>query len=257
MNSNDKRNNKDRLIAAAVTALVALLVALYLIFGSLVYDSTLLRMTPEARVATLQEDELFIEPEILEDQTKGEPDAVADDEPAPLYKGIPEKAEEENTRVVEPGKSKKPAPPEPKPITQKTESPVKHQENTQTDEARQKATSALAGKFKGRNGNKNGSTSSGGAGGSGVGVAGNVHGRNFIGCDAPVVSVKHQVTVVVDVTINAAGRVTTAKARRGGGADAATLRKCEQAALRTARWSSDPDTPSAKGTLTFKIRPKV
>ena len=79
MNSNDKRNNKDRLIAAAVTALVALLGALYLIFGSLVYDSTLLRMPPEARVATLQEDELFIEPEILEDQTKGEPDAVADD----------------------------------------------------------------------------------------------------------------------------------------------------------------------------------
>ena len=243
--------DKDKLTAALVTAVVAALVLLFLIFGGLVYDKALLDMPPRDQLATLQEDELFIEPEILKEDL-GEPDAVEQDEPAPTIQGEPKPDVVENTRRVEPGKNDKPAPPVEKPVTQKTESPVKATEPKATDEEKQEVTSKIAKGFSGRNGAVDGSGSDG-AGGTGVGIAGVASGRTFKGCPKPKVSLRHKVTVTVVVEINAEGRVVSAHAK--GGADASIRKACEQAAM-GARWSEKKDAPSTKGTITFSITPK-
>lgn len=244
---------KERLIALAVTFLITLLLLLVLYFGGIKFDKALLAEASVPEIATLEDEELFIEPEVLTDL--GEPDAVEQSEPAPVYKGEPEPAEKENTKLVVPDKNPKPAPPVEKPVTQKRESPVKATTPSATDEEKQKVTSALANKFGGNNGSKTGDKGSAGSGGSGAGVSGSVSGRTFKGCNKPSVSLRNKVTVVVNVTINAEGRVVSAKAKAGSGADAYIIKACEQAAL-TARWSEKKDAPEAKGTLTFTIIPK-
>lgn len=245
---------KDKYIAAAVTTLVSLLLLLFLYFGGMNFDRTLLAQSSTSEIEALTDDELFIEPEIV--QNLGEPEAATKDEPAPMIKGEPEKAETENTKLVVPGKNPKPAPAEPKKVTQKKESPVKATEPSKTDEEKKKVTSKMAGKFSPHNGSESGKTGSSGAGGSGVGIAGSVAGRTFKGCPKPYVELRNTVVVEVRVTINADGRVTAAKARsKRGNASASILKACEQAA-RGARWNEDPATPSAKGSITFTITPR-
>lgn len=245
----------DKYIAAAVTFIVTLLLLLFLWFGGLHFDRSLLAAssTPEIAPLTMDE-ELFIEPEIMRDL--GEPDAVAHDEAAPVIKGTPEQAESENTKLVVPGKNPKPAPAEPKKISTKKENPVKTTEPSKTDEEKKKVTSKLAGKFSPHNGAESGKSGSSGAGGTGVGVSGSVAGRTFKGCPKPSVELQNKVVVEVRVTINAEGRVTSATARSKRGNPSATiLRACEQAA-RGARWNEDPNTPSARGSITFTITPR-
>lgn len=249
----DKRN--DKYIAAAVTFIVTLLLLLFLYFGGLDFDRSLLAQnsTPEIEALTMEE-ELFIEPEIVKDL--GEPDAETHDSPAPVTKGEPEKAETENTKLVVPGKNPRPAPAQPKKVSQKKESPVKTTEPSKTDEEKKKVTSKIAGKFSPHNGSASGKSGVSGAGGSGVGIAGSVAGRTFKGCPKPSVELQNKVVVEVRVTINAAGRVTSATARsKRGNPSAAILRACEQAA-RGARWNEDPSTPSARGSITFTITPR-
>lgn len=239
------------MVAAAVTFVAALLILLFLFTCGLRFDRQLLAKasTPEIE----EEEELFIEPEILEDL--GEPDAVVEDEPAPAFKGEPEPAPEENTRLVVKGENPKPAPPEPKPVTQKQPSPVKATEPPKVKEEEKKVTSpkATVKGFKPRNGSESGSNGSVGAGGAGMGISGSVSGRTYKGCQKPSVELRHKVRVVVDVTINAQGRVIRAKAR--GGADASIRAACEQAAY-SARWSEKEGAPDQKGTLTFNITPR-
>lgn len=244
---------RDSIIAAAVTFIVALLLLLVLFFCGLRYDRSLLAevSTPEISVEMPEE---FLEPEIVSDL--GEPDAVEEEAPAPVAKGEPEPGPEENTKLVVPGKNPKPAPPVEKPITQKPESPVKATTPPAVDENKQKVTSKMADKFKGPNGSQSGTSGANGAGGTGVGISGSVSGRTFKGCPKPSVELQNKVVVEVRVTVDASGRVTKATARsKSGKASAAILRACEQAA-RGARWSEDPATPSASGTLTFTITPR-
>lgn len=247
--------NKDSIIAAAVTFGVVLLLLLLLFFGSMRFDRNLLAQSSTPEVMMLaDDDEQFIEPEIVEDL--GEQDALTHDEPAPAMKGQPEKSDTENSKLVVPGKNSKPAPPVEKPVTQKKENPVKAQEPPKTDEKKQKVTSKMAGKFPGQNGAENGRTGQSGAGGTGMGISGSVSGRTFKGCPKPSVELQNQVVVEVKVTINAAGHVTAATARsRRGKASQTILRACEQAA-RGARWNEDPGTPAAHGSITFTITPR-
>lgn len=248
----ENRHNphKDSIIAAAVTFAVALLILLFLFTCGLTFDRAQLAQSSTPEIAA-EEDELFIEPEILRDL--GEEDATVQDAPAPAFKGEPEQAPEENTKLVTPGKNTKPAPPVEKPVTQKTESPVKATEPSKSEEEKKKVTSAMANKFTSRNGAAEGTSGTQGAGGNGMGISGSVSGRTFKGCPKPSVTLRHKVRVTVNVTIDASGRVISAKAR--GGADASIRRACEQAAL-GARWSEKKGAPEAKGTITFTITPR-
>lgn len=246
-----KTEKKDMIIAAAVTFTAALLILLFLFFGGMTYDRSLLAEASTAAVMQPEDEELFIEPELLTDL--GEPDATTNDAPAPAIQGEPKPDIKENTRKVEPGKNPKPAPPRENPVSQTKPSPVKSTEPTATDEERQRVTSTVAKGFQGKNGNKEGKNGTSGAGGTGAGISGVASGRTFKGCPKPQVELRHKVTVTVSVTIDASGKVVSAHAR--GGAAANIRRACEQAAM-GARWSEKKDAPSTKGTITFTITPR-
>ena len=247
------RNKKDSYIAAAVTFAVALLLLLWLFFGGMTFDRAQLASLSTAEI-TNPDDELFIEPEIV--SNLGEPDATENVEPAPAFKGEPELSEVENTKQSIPGKSEKPAPPVEKKVTQKTPSEVTATEPSKNDEDKKKVTSAMANKFSSQNGSSTGTNGNTGAGGAGVGINGTASGRTFIGCPAPKVELQNTVVVVVNVTINANGKVTKATARsKSGKASQAILNACQKAAMQ-AKWNEDKDTPTANGTITFKITPK-
>ena len=244
------REKKDSAIAAGVTFIVALLLLLFLFTGSLGFDRALLAASSEPEVAEPEEEELFIDPELLD---LGEENAVTKDAPAPAFQGEPEPAEEDKAEVVEPGENPKPAPPTPKPVTQKKESPVKATEPSATDKERSKATSTVAKGFSGRNGVADGKAAeSVGSGGTGVGVAGNARGRTFTTCPKPDVSLRHKTVVTVSIVVDASGRVTSASA--SGNASAEIRRKCEQAALQ-ARWTEKKGAGETRGTITFTITP--
>lgn len=248
-----KRFNKDSAIAAAVTFIVALALLLFLYFGGMRFDRALLAASSQPEVMD-PEEELFIEPEILNDL--GEENATQNDEPAPSAAGEPEKAEEDNSKQSVLGKNPRPAPQAEKPVVQKKESPVKATEPPANSEEKKKATSKLANKFAPKNGTESGKTGGSGAGGAGIGISGSVTGRTFKGCPKPDVELQNKVVVEVKVVIDSEGRVTSATARsKSGKASATILRACEQSA-RKARWSEDKDTPSARGSLTFTITPR-
>ncbi len=245
---NRRQEKRDRAVAAAVTAGITLALLLALFFGSLSWDRAALAQTsvPE----TQPEEELFIEPELLE---LGEENAVTADAPAPAPKGEPEPAETDRAEIVEPGENPGPAPVKPKVVTQKQKSPVKEQEPPKTDKERQKAQSAVADKFLPKNGSKEGSTGGSGAGGTGVGISGSARGRTFLGCPKPDVALRHKAVVKVNVVIDASGKVVSASA--SGSADASIRRKCEQAA-RGARWTEKKGVSETRGTITFTITPR-
>lgn len=247
-------NKKDSIIAAAITFCVALVIFLWLFFGGLTFDRATLASVSIPEIQTPEEDELFLEPEIV--RNLGEPDATAHDAPAPAFKGEPEQSDIENTKLVVPGKSEDRTPPIEKPVTQTKPSPMPATEPPKTDENKSKVSSKMAGKFTTQNGAESGTSGTQGAGGTGVGISGSVTGRTFKGCPKPNVELQNKVVVTVSVTIDASGRVTKATARsKSGTASQAILKACEKAALQ-ARWSEDKDKPSATGTLTFTITPK-
>lgn len=242
--------DKDRIIAAAVTFILALAILLFLFFGGLTWDRNALAQasTPEL----VEEEPIFIEPELVD---LGEKISSENTTPAPSVKGEPEPAPEDNAEIVEPGPEPKPEPkPVPKLNTTKKESTHKVEEPSQTDKERQKATSSVASKFSSRNGQTEGSDKgTSGAGGTGVGVSGNAHGRSFISCPKPDVALRHKTIVTVNVVIDAEGRVVEANAT--GSAEASIRRKCEEAA-RQARWSAKKGATSTRGSITFTITPR-
>lgn len=244
-------NNKDRLIAAGVTFLAALIILLFLFTGGLHYQRAQLA---EASVPELMEpdddEELFLQPELLAEQ--GEPDATAQDAPAPAEQGEPDNGPE-NTKLVVPGDNPKPAPQIEKKITQTAESPVKATNPPATKEEPSRVSSELANKFSGKNGTPAGKTGSNGSGGDGQGVTGTANGRVFKGCNMPDVALRHKTTVKVSVVIDAEGNVI--KATASGAPDASIRRACEQAA-RSARWSAKKGAAETYGTITFTITPK-
>lgn len=241
------------MIAAATSAVVVLLILLFLFICGFDYDRSLPANNSTAEIQP-PEEELFIEPELV--RNLGEPDAVTHSEPAPAIKGKPEKAEKENVKKVEKGSNPKPAPAADKKVAAAKETPVKVQEPSKTDEEKRRVTSKMANKFAGQNGAESGKSGNAGAGGIGVGISGSVTGRTFKGCPKPSVSLQNKVVVEVRVTIDSSGKVIAATARsKQGKATPAILSACEQAA-RGARWNEDPATPSARGSITFTIVPK-
>lgn len=247
MNSREK---KDSLIAAAVTFAAALIILLFLFFGGMRFDRALLAESSVPEIQDDEEEELFIEPELMD---LGEPDATNHDSPAPMQQGEPEPDVTDRTKLVVPGTNPKPAPPVEDVIKTTKESNVQATTPPITEEERQKVTSSVAKGFSGRNGTPEGKTGSAGAGGDGVGINGNANGRTFLGCPKPDVTLRHKTVVKVTVVIDADGNVT--KASASGGADASIRKKCEQAA-RSARWSAKKGVAETHGSITFTITPR-
>lgn len=243
---------KDSIIALAVTILVTLLMLLALIFTGLNYDERLAQSQPETMK---EEEEIFLEPELLLPQHKsvGEPDASNHDSPAPEVKGEPEPAPVEQTHTAVSGENPEPAPQKPTMVTQETNSEVVATPPSKSKEEEKVATS-MAGKFKGNPGLTEGKfDSTSGSEGTGTGVTGKMSGRQFMGCPAPDVTLSHRTVVTVSIQVDADGKVVTAKA--SGATDRSILKKCEQAAMQ-AKWSAKKGATSARGTITFTIIPK-
>lgn len=262
----DNRKRNDSVIAAVITFVVALLILLWLFFGGLTFDRAQLASVSTPEIQTVDEEELFLEPELIQDlreadlnKDEGEPEAAVQETPSPPVKGQPQPAEVENNKVVVPSKNEDPTPKPPveKPVTQNKPSPVKATEPPKNDEAKQTVTSQMAGKFQSQNGSPSGSNeSTGAAATAGIGAEGVANGRTFKSCPKPSVALQNKVVVVVTVTINSAGNVTKAIARsKSGNPSQSILTACQNAALK-AKWSEDPNTPSVTGTITFTITPK-
>lgn len=248
------RFNRDSAIAAAITFVVALLLLLALYYGGVTFDREVLAQasTPEIIALPEEEEEEFIEPELLTEAADHDADTEA---AAPNLHGEPEKAPEDNPRAVVPDKNPNPAPPIEKPIVQKKESPVKAVTPPATDEDKKKATSKVGSKFSGRNGSESGSPNASGVGGTGVGKAkGDVNGRRFISCPSPVVASAKKGTfnVIVRISVDANGDVKKAEVSRSNGLEPAVLQECKGCALK-AKWDKKEGAPLAKGTLTFTI----
>ena len=243
-----RKEDKDRAIAAALTFLVTLLLLLVLFFGGISFDRPQLAESSTPELMPPEEEELFIEPELVD---LGEETSVNHNtKPAPSLKGEPEPAPEDHAEIVDPGPKPDPVvKPVKNEITQKKESPVQKEEASQTEKERQKATSSVANKFAPKNGQTEGSDKgTSGAGGDGVGVSGNAHGRTFISCPKPDVALRHKTIVTVNVVIDAEGKVIEASAT--GSADANIRRKCE-AAAKQARWSAKKGASTTRGSITF------
>ncbi|WP_304382363.1 hypothetical protein [uncultured Duncaniella sp.] len=244
------QNKKDSAIAATVTFFVVLTILLVLFFTGISYNAPQ-QLAQDSTPELMVEEETFLEPEILKDL--GEENAVNNDAPAKAFQGEPDPDPKENVKIVEPGKNSKPAPPTPKLVSTKKESPVKTTEPSATEEERKRVTSAMAKGFVGRNGNTQGSSGSDGAGENGIGIVGNASGRTFKGCPKPDVTLRHKTTVKVSVVIDSEGKVISASA--SGAASASIRSACERAA-RQARWSEKKGTGETRGTLTFTITPR-
>ena len=246
----NKTERRDSMIAVAVTLIVTTLILMWLLFSALHYDEKL----ASADNPQLEEEELFLDPELLlEHKTSvGEPDAVANDEPAPELKGEPAPAPDEQPHTVVTGEKELPSP-EQKLIATEAESPVQTTESNKKKEEEKVATS-MQGKFGMKPGSVQGKFDSpGGNDGAGSGVTGKMSGRQFLGCPLPDVTLSHKTTVTVSITVDAEGKVTSATA--SGAATREIRKKCEQAAMQ-ARWSAKKGATSTRGSLTFTIIPK-
>ncbi len=231
--------------------LVVGLMLVWLLVASLHYDE---RMAKNSENPQLEEDEIFLDPELLLEQNKsiGEQDAVVEDAPAPEIKGEPKPAPVEQPHTVVSAENPKPSPEQTLVSTPK-ESPVQTAPADKKKED-EKVASSMAGKFNSKPGSVAGKFDSpGGSEGAASGVSGKMSGRQFLGCPLPDVSLSHKTTVTVSITVDAEGKVMTATA--SGAATREIRKKCEAAAMQ-ARWSAKKGATSTRGTITFTIIPK-
>ena len=243
----DRRENKDRILAGALTLLCVLLILLGLFYGSVRWDRAMLA---EVSTPEIMEDEpIFIEPYLT---TFGEEDADAYEAPTESMQGDPIPAEVPQPRVDNTGTVKKTTPTPAPPV--KSEKPEVSPELKNSEKERKAAADAVASVFGSGSGSaKNASEGASGAGGTGtLGISGTAHGRTFLNCPLPDVKLRHKTIVTVNVVIDAAGNVTEAKA--SGSADASIRRKCEEAA-RKAKWSAKKGASDTRGSITFTITP--
>ena len=247
----DDKERKAAVIAAAVT-FVAALVILVLLFVLTVGDSR--RALAESSVPEIQdEEEIFLEPDLLVVDDPGDESEQTVDEAAPQPPGEPDPAPEEKpVRVV-----RNPEAPKEKPVSNKAplmadskESDVKTSTPKLSKEEEQRIAS-MQGKLKtDNNGSRTGKESAeSGNGGSGVGATGSLSGRRMLSCPTWKQSIPKAV-VKVRITVNAEGSVTAASAVSGGNA---TVRgECEKMALRS-KWTPKAGASPETGYITFNI----
>ena len=242
---------RDSLCAALVTLFAVALILVWLLVSTLHYDQ---RLAAHSENPQLEEDEVFLDPELLTEQHKdiGEPDAVVNDAPAAEVKGEPVPAPQEQTHTVVSGENAAPSSEQPL-VASPEESPVQTAAPDKKKEE-EKVAASMAGKFSSKPGSVAGKfDSSVGSDGAASGVTGKMAGRQFLGCPLPDVSLSHKTTVTVSITVDADGKVMSATA--SGAATREIRKKCEQAAMQ-ARWSAKKGAASTRGSITFTIIPK-
>ena len=238
-----RQQDKDRIIAAALTFLFVLALLLFLFFGGMKWERAELAVTSTPDI--MEDEPTYYEPDLLE---LGEEDAITEDAPAPGITGEPVPSPEPKIRQAA----------SQDPVTRPSSATVnsfRQESPVKADSALtefQEAADALASKFNHLNGNKSSKGGVSGSGGDGMGISGSVKGRSFLSCPKPQVTLRRRTVVTVNITINDEGVVTKASAT--GSADAEIRKKCEEAALR-ARWSAKKGAPPASGSITFTITP--
>lgn len=249
------REKKDSAIAAAVTFVAAMLLLVVLFWGSLSFDRDSMA---QASVPEISDDEpLFIEPELLEISDPGTEQTELNEKAAPEMPGVPDPAPEEQPRQQLKAETPKEKPvPDRQPLVsqKKQESDVRQKEPKPSAEETQRVAS-LKGKFKSdNNGSLSGKNADNvGSGGDGVASSGKLNGRKMLSCPSSKVKISQKTTVVVRITVNAAGAVTSATAQSGG---TPNLRKVCEGWARQSRWSEKPGAAPAGGTITFTITPR-
>lgn len=257
MHNSGKDPGRDKLIAAGVTIIFALLLFIFLFYGKIGLSRGDMAA---ASVPETAEEELFLEPELIDEpepmiplaENVGEPESEENAQAAPEALGEPEKGEPKERIPEVKGVSETKTPPKEKLISQQKDSPVKTTEPSGKEN--KKVSDPAANAFSPHNGKKTGRDGSAGAGGNSTGVVGTANGWNFKGCPKPNVRLSNKVTVTVRVTVDEKGNVTSAKA---SGATPEINAACA-AAARQARW--EPTNPNnrrkASGTITFTISPR-
>lgn len=247
MNASERR---DSLIAAFVTFVACALILVWLFVATLHYDE---KIAVNSENPELEEDEIFLDPELLVDNNKsvGEPEVAVQDAPAPEIKGEPVPAQVEQPHTVVSGESTTPST-EPTLVTSNQESAVQAADERKKED--EKVAASIAGKFSSKPGSMQGKFDSpGGSEGVASGVTGKMSGRQFLGCPMPDVALSHKTTVTVSITVDADGKVTSATA--SGAATREIRKKCEQAAMQ-AKWNEKKGAASTRGSITFTIIPK-
>ena len=249
------RDKKASIIAAAITFFLALLILLLLFTLSLKYDREALAdaSTPEIQ----EEEEVYLEPEILQIEEPGDVLNQEEQESAPQPPGEPDPGEEEQPERIVHNTVKNPEPPvsnKPQLVSSKEQSDVKTSP-PKIDTRDEKRITSMSGRFSSDNNGSNSGKESGmsGTGGAGVSQSGSVNGRRMLSCPTSVVTLNQTTTIRVNITVNAAGRVISAKAASGGTPELRA--KCE-AWARGSRWTEAPGAPDATGSITFTITPK-
>lgn len=239
------RIRRDSLIAAGGTIVAASLLFCFLYFGSVRFDlrEAALASTPEIGL----EEELFLSPELAEpgvDERDAEPGET------PMMQGDAEPGERSEPEVKR--GSERPSPQREKLNTGKREEDVKSAEPAARESETRKAQGRVANAFP-DSGHGWGRDNSSGSGGNSVGVSGNANGWKLIEAPHPKVAVSSRVVIEVDITVNAEGRVISAKASKGG--NAGQRRACEEAAMR-ASWQplNNSRRSTARGRITYTIK---
>lgn len=246
---------RSRLVAAVLTALIAALIVVVLCVSSMGWDSSRLAENAVADTAMTEEEDVFLEPELLE---TGDNSPVPADEAAPVPTGEPEQAETPVERPVAKADNPRHNAETERLVSSKAESPVKTVRPSARDEEEALVSSKMKNKFNAKNGRSDGRGTQAGSGGSGSGAAGRLRGRTFLGCPEPKVEVPRSVSIVVNVTVDAEGRVTAASfgSDSGPGAGNTRLREACVRQSRKARWSAKEGAPPARGTLTWHLLPR-
>lgn len=252
----DKRDKKASIIAAAVTFGAALAILVLLFILTVGNDR---KMLAETSTPEIQDDEeIFLDPEMLVIENDGvEEEALETEEAAPQPPGQPDQAEEEQ-RVAQ---VKNEEPPAEEPVSNKPKlvSTTRQDSEVKTStpkvsEEEQRIKEKMAASLKSPNNGSNTGKESGntGAGGNGVNTHGSLKGRRMLSCSTWKVKVTQQSIVKVNITVNAAGSVTSATAVSGG---TPNLRaECEKMA-KTSKWTPQEGAVPANGFITFTINP--
>lgn len=250
----DPRERKAALIAAAVTFGAALVILVLLFVMTVGSDRSLLAQTS---IPEMQDDEeYYLEPELLVMEDAGQVDAPTVDEAAPQPPGEPDPApEEQPERIV-----KNEEPPKEQPVSNKQKlvsTPKESDVKTSTPKLsaeEEKRIASMSGKLKtDNNGARNGKESANsGVGGDGVAAQGSVSGRKMLSCPTWKVRLAQKTVVKVSITVDADGNVTDAKAISGG---TENLRKECVKMAKGSKWTKKSGAKPASGTISFTIVP--
>lgn len=255
MTSSDSRDRKAVIIAASVTFGVALVILILLFVLTVGSDR---RLMAEASIPEIQDnEEIFLEPELLVLDNPGDEVEETVDEAAPQPPGEPDPAlEEQPVRVVH-----NEVPPKETPVSNKSEKVAVNKPNDITTSTpkltaeEEKRIASMQGKLNSdNNGSRTGTESSNsGSGGDGVAAQGNVNGRKMLSCPSWKLKLSQKTTVVVNVTVDADGKVTKATAKSGGTPNLRS--ECEKMALKS-KWTPKEGAAPVSGTITFTITPQ-